>query len=848
MSEAKCPTFLLSDDPTTEDPFGSHSRVAQALVALVQSEAGGRSIALVGSWGSGKSSVVRIATTLAAGKVNFFVFDAWAHQGDPLRRVFIEKAIQYFEEQSWIKDQPRWKREKEKLAGRLDEQTSTKQRKLTPAAIVVGLATLFLAVSFQLFSVEKLFTTSGFAYRVNVYALTAMVTIAMLIVWTLILSGHRGWGMLLDKEGGTTVSETSRNVDPTSVEFQDLFGALLDECLAARKEPFVISIDNLDRVTQSEALSVWATLRAFSELQSFKGHSWSQNVWTLVPFAPEILNKWALAEGTTENERTINNSFLAKNFQAVFRVPPPVLSDWLDFALQQLKTALPRHQEADLQEVVRIMQLPKFNLNLENLSTPREVKLFVNRLGSLHRQWCDDQVPLQMQALYLMLEDATGDVETQLRLSTESGVLGHVPPGLIGADWREWIAALHYNIPKERALHVLLSDKIINALQSGDSSYFKSHGPLTGLLRVLEEVISYRVDGWVQGNSVMLALAARAIRPLDGSESHVQRCRRVLCDALGETKNWNDLNAEVADGLIALTEWRQSKDFAAIVISVLAEAKPGVQIVADDARQKYYRAWRDGLVSVATRIKSLHPELVPTFRTSSADPRAYFEIAYALIESGHDKAFPQLMIPTVPVTVLNQLLLTTANGTFGRNDLLILSVLIEEAPTMQFGKLAEQLAPALYSTNKLRVDLRLAALLALLRISASVASAQENLRLLVQAGHIGSTLSQFLGAKDDPSGPEGVAASFIALLIYRYPSPARGAPGMQTGVQYFDTKLLQTEDRDLASRICTLANSLGLSEQLKQIQPSKPEDEKFYTLVRDELNAVKSERGTDRAT
>lgn len=89
----KCPTKPLLDLPAGEDAFGPHERIAEAIEELIASEDGGKSIALTGPWGSGKSTVVSLLKGLFRDdnrilKCEVFVFDAWSHQGDPLRRSF----------------------------------------------------------------------------------------------------------------------------------------------------------------------------------------------------------------------------------------------------------------------------------------------------------------------------------------------------------------------------------------------------------------------------------------------------------------------------------------------------------------------------------------------------------------------------------------------------------------------------------------------------------------------------------------------------------------------------------------------------------------------------------------
>ena len=57
-----CKTVLLPDLLVEEDEFsgGAHRRLAEALADMITNEPESRAIALEGSWGTGKSSVVRM--------------------------------------------------------------------------------------------------------------------------------------------------------------------------------------------------------------------------------------------------------------------------------------------------------------------------------------------------------------------------------------------------------------------------------------------------------------------------------------------------------------------------------------------------------------------------------------------------------------------------------------------------------------------------------------------------------------------------------------------------------------------------------------------------------------------
>lgn len=111
--EVKPRTILLDDLPSDTDSFGSHEPVAAAIGEMVEREEGGKAIALEGSWGSAKSTIISVLSERLEGQV--FVFDAWAHEGDPLGRVFLERLIEF----CWRKiDHSRWSETRDELRRR----------------------------------------------------------------------------------------------------------------------------------------------------------------------------------------------------------------------------------------------------------------------------------------------------------------------------------------------------------------------------------------------------------------------------------------------------------------------------------------------------------------------------------------------------------------------------------------------------------------------------------------------------------------------------------------------------------------------------------------------------------
>ena len=117
-----CRTILLDDQPAKTDDFESHAHVADALFRLIQSSERGGPIALTGSWGSGKSTVIKLLTrqlelpqAKKALDTQVFTFDAWAHQGDPLRRCFIEQFVKFSKQAGWTDKEDKWKKDLQQL-------------------------------------------------------------------------------------------------------------------------------------------------------------------------------------------------------------------------------------------------------------------------------------------------------------------------------------------------------------------------------------------------------------------------------------------------------------------------------------------------------------------------------------------------------------------------------------------------------------------------------------------------------------------------------------------------------------------------------------------------------------
>lgn len=151
---------LRNPNPSDRDALGgSHGRIASAIASLIDSCPGGKSVAIMGGWGSGKSTIVSLlrkalheANRKAPVTTRVFLFDAWSHQGDPIRRAFLESFFEFLasETEDWLrKDAPFGKStleaELRRTTGRSDVVTTKTRKSLSPWGFATAIVTLIVA-------------------------------------------------------------------------------------------------------------------------------------------------------------------------------------------------------------------------------------------------------------------------------------------------------------------------------------------------------------------------------------------------------------------------------------------------------------------------------------------------------------------------------------------------------------------------------------------------------------------------------------------------------------------------------------------------------------------------------
>ncbi|QDT09650.1 P-loop NTPase fold protein [Planctomycetes bacterium K23_9] len=592
---------LLEDVPTPKDAFGAHQRLADTIADLIESEQGGKAVALEGGWGSGKSSVVEMLSKKLAdrtkGTTRVLVFDAWSHEGDPLRRVFLEQLMTYCRTDLDSSRTEHWdNRTRTEIVGKSREtdQTSVPVLRSPWPLAALALLTLFpvaLAIVAGLFRRNQL---DQYEQSILIVALFValcvpglmLVLFAYCVQWPLLtkakkkLSDKFEWinpprqqkkkladagrmiSLYAKKIDETTSTTTHETLGPTSIEFQRFFCDLLAEYLAQPDRKLVLVLDNLDRVPTETARSLWSTLRVFAECcENKENESWAGRVWFVVPYDPASARRlWddgLQSEFEHENEPDDANApsvpklsaaFLDKTFQIRFDVPPLLLEDWKDYLCELVFTAL-GDTASDETEVHKVYLLSRYLAEQKRRPpTPRHLKLYVNDVGALCRRF-DGKFPVSHMALYTILRRQGRDVRAWLLNAKEEHEL--FEQKLNDDDFMLSLCAMVFGTTdRERARDLLLRSPIEAALANGKSDDLNQLSKVHGFWPVMEIVCgeSASTFGTEDARVVNSLAAVESSDLLTSTQQETAALKRFLESLVAEAK-WNKLDKNTSEGI-----------------------------------------------------------------------------------------------------------------------------------------------------------------------------------------------------------------------------------------------------------------------------------------------------------
>lgn len=476
------PAYLLDGRPGAHDALGTHEDLADALIRLLREQpVGGRVVALEGPYGSGKSTVVQqFANRLDSDSERAIVFDSWAHQGDPLRRSFIETAAGQLmgdgdEVSAWL-DRRVWTLRLDELAGRRRAATTTSKVEVLEAAkfatfgaMLVPLGGVLLAKNLDQPSISTVAVLSSIAL------ILAPAWLAVLGVIFRLSSrqkrdddtsrGIRWFDPVAGNASTETSTESWESGEPTSVEFEAMFRELMGNALQRDERRLIIVLDNLDRTSPGDALAILSTMQTFVGTSDHRRESWSDRLWLLIPFDRMAMARLWDGENVAGVGQVALDQF-DKLFDVTLRVPPIRRSDWRELLEAMLDKALPSESDEARSEVATVFAAFRRERVADRKGiqpTVRVLKQLVNQIVAARIQR-SDQIALPVIAYHELICRVEPDVEQWL--------LGPGPHGvepIESATLRGELAALHFGRGVRDSVQLLLEEALTTSLRERDT-------------------------------------------------------------------------------------------------------------------------------------------------------------------------------------------------------------------------------------------------------------------------------------------------------------------------------------------------------------------------------------------
>lgn len=488
----------------------AHERIASSLSELIRNDHSfSKIIGLDGSWGAGKSNVIKIIEEHLRETHHVFIHDAWGHQEDLQRRSFLEELTDDLCSNGLL-EKAKWG-EKLKLLLSKTQETETKSVPRLSYGIII---TLFVAVFTPLFNTIATTIESNI---IKILVATAPLLTAG-IIWIIssiaqrkILGLEDIFYLYKQKEITNITHVTISEKEPSVREFQFWIKDLSNDI----KKKLIVVFDNMDRLPPSKVQQLWSSIHTFFSEDSYP------NIWAIVPF-----DRTHIGDAFNQEPEKADH-FINKTFSVIYRVSPPVLTDWHNFFKIKFEEAFHDTQNSEFGTIKNI-----FDILQENI-TPRSIISFINELVSLRRV-APEEVKTRYLALFILtqkkiLKDPINQILNLAFLGSAKSLFQSDP------DLPDSIASIVYNVPVKSASQVTLFREIELSLRNLNTERLNDLSKHVHFLYVLEQVIN-KEELNITNSILTLGSLPENIFEIDDEVSRINALWDILCAKRMESK------------------------------------------------------------------------------------------------------------------------------------------------------------------------------------------------------------------------------------------------------------------------------------------------------------------------
>ena len=500
----------ISNKPIGKDFFAgkSHEKIASSIVEHIIDESNSmKVIGLEGEWGSGKSNIIEIIKSKLNDTHYIYIYDSWGHQEDSQRRAFLEEMTEELEENNLLEKKTNYKningktisiswQEKIKyLLARKKETNKKTVPKLSIGLIIIGLIVVLTPIFALISSLIGNSTQESVILKILFSSSLLILAISSFFIYSIYKKiKHGEWANLSSifylykgKELENTTFEILSDLEPSVKEFKNWIKSISS---GLKDKQLLIVYDNMDRLPPKKVEEIWSSIHTFFAEEQY------DKIHIIIPFDRKHLQKAFKYE---DNETQINE-FINKTFSLIYRVTPPILTDWKKFFQIKYNEAFKDNENEELSLVISIFD------RLKERFTPRDIIVFLNEIVSYKKIW-KDKIPLRYIALFVLqkeeiLKDTHKNILENNYLKTTNELFSK------DNELQNYISALIFNVPVEQAYQVLLiRDLELTLRDEYDSLEINELAKNIHFIEILEEVI--------KSNNLVLNKAIQVLATLD---------------------------------------------------------------------------------------------------------------------------------------------------------------------------------------------------------------------------------------------------------------------------------------------------------------------------------------------
>jgi hypothetical protein len=459
---------FINNDPQGEDLFHgkAQERVAQSISLLIKNDVlNTKLVGLEGSWGSGKSNVIRIIEGQLTESHHLYIHDAWGHQEDLQRRAFLEELTEDLYNKQ-ILDSVKWRKKLNELLSKTQETYTKTVPKLSTGIIITAMLAFITPITTNLADeVEDKWAKYVILSAPIIFAFIFWAVKSLLRKQPLKLSEL--FYIYKEKELENHVQTITSEDEPSARQFKKWMKDLSDD-LGNGSKKLIVVFDNMDRLPPEKVQMLWSSINTFFSDNSFA------NINVIIPFDRHHI------QDAFNNDAEVADQFINKTFPVIFRVAQPVLTDWQSFFNLKFTAAFGSFDHYETLTVRKIFDLGQKTI------TPRNIIAFINEMVATSLT-VEADISLRYIALFVLnkqviQQDPVSQILNLTFIDNFKGIFESDP------KVADNIAAIVYNVPKSSASQIVLVREIELALRNEDDTRIKDLSKHTHFLALIEQM------------------------------------------------------------------------------------------------------------------------------------------------------------------------------------------------------------------------------------------------------------------------------------------------------------------------------------------------------------------------